>query len=416
LRDPFLGVAARGQPCPRHHLGDALAGFLDARRLRRALLEFRLALAIGAAATERGTFGKDLAVVFIVAARPIVTRFAARMFLPIGSTLGPLTRTIEFRTILTGTILARTRKPRTLFAATVVARSIKARLVKIPGISTGGTGIAPAAILALLPRLGIAALGAISIILARATIPSVALAIRGTASELLVAAEFSFWPIATRTITVTWRSRTKGTSPTRAIAVLTKTFTTRRIRPLVAKFLLGKARRRTGVSAVTVAIPARGAIITIKVRAISTRLERTLLAISILARAKIFPFTAIRTIAARAVVAVETRPRRIAEIPARRTITTITLAGIGLAGTRIGFLAKRSRAVGFPRIGTPFTVAIALARKTTFGEFFLGSPRSPGSAFASAGAALAAAWTIAPAAGIVVFVVIAGHEWSLGYR
>ena len=42
LRDPFLGVAARGEAGARHHLGDALAGFLFARRLRRALVEFRL--------------------------------------------------------------------------------------------------------------------------------------------------------------------------------------------------------------------------------------------------------------------------------------------------------------------------------------------------------------------------------------
>jgi hypothetical protein len=155
LRDPFLGIAPRGQASAGDHLGDALAGFLDARRLRRALVEFRLALTVSATAAERRTFCKNLAVVLVLAARPIVTRFAARMLLPIGAAFGPsrvavaipLTRTIEFRAIL-----ARTGKARTLLATTVVARPVKARLVEIARTVTGGTGIAFAAILALLPR------------------------------------------------------------------------------------------------------------------------------------------------------------------------------------------------------------------------------------------------------------------------
>src|ERR1700730_3313379 len=72
LHDPFLGVAARGQPCPRHHLGDALAGFLFARRPRRTPL-VRLALAVFAAAAEWRTFYKELAVVFVVAAGAVRT-------------------------------------------------------------------------------------------------------------------------------------------------------------------------------------------------------------------------------------------------------------------------------------------------------------------------------------------------------
>src|ERR1700736_3908630 len=153
LHDPFLGVAARGQPCPRHHLGDPLSGFLFARRPRRAFVEIRRALAIGAAAAERRALGEDLAVVLIVAARPVGIAiegpgFAARMLLP-GAT--PFARTLEFRTILAGavelgpftkraitlgtipvgTILARARKPRTLIAAAIFTRFVVTRLVEI---------------------------------------------------------------------------------------------------------------------------------------------------------------------------------------------------------------------------------------------------------------------------------------------
>src|ERR1700737_3647824 len=157
LHDPFLGVAARGQPCPRHHLGDALAGFLFARRSRRTAL-VRRTLAIGAAAAERGGVGKYLAVFFVVAARPIGiaakgSRIAARMLLP-GAT--PFARTLEFRavvagtietgTITLGTILARARKPRTLIAAAILARFVvtglvKARLVEISCAIAGGPRI-----------------------------------------------------------------------------------------------------------------------------------------------------------------------------------------------------------------------------------------------------------------------------------
>src|ERR1700688_4466334 len=114
LHDPFLGVAARGQPRPRQHLGDALAGFLFTRRPRRAPLVGR-ALAIGATAAERRTLGENLAVVLVVAARPV--GIAARMLLPGGAGFA---RTLELRTIL-----ARTRKPRTLVAAAVLARFVK---------------------------------------------------------------------------------------------------------------------------------------------------------------------------------------------------------------------------------------------------------------------------------------------------
>ncbi len=152
LRDPFLGVAARGEAGAGHHLGDALAGFLDLGRLRSALFEFGFALTVSTTAAERRTLGKNLAVVLVLAARPIVTRFAARMFLPVGAAFRALARTIELRAIAGGTIFARTREARTFLAAAIVARAIKSRLVEIARTVPGWTGIALAAILALLPR------------------------------------------------------------------------------------------------------------------------------------------------------------------------------------------------------------------------------------------------------------------------
>ena len=291
--------------------------FLTLRRLRRALFEFRLALAIGAAAAERRTLGEDLAVVLVVAARPIVgSRFAARMLLPVGAAFGPLGADDRISDDPRGTILARTRKPRTLIAAAVVARLVEARLVEIPRAIAGGTGIALAAILALLPRLGIAAIGAIAKILARA-------AIRRTAREFLVAAEFSLGPIATRRSPSRGGRALKGRSPRGRSPSLRKPSPRGVYGRLSPNFL--SAKRDAGRASL-VAIPARRAIVAIEVRAIAARRERTLLAISILARAKILPLTAIRPIAARAVDRrVETgdcrEARRIAEIPARRTIT-----------------------------------------------------------------------------------------------
>ena len=65
----------------------------SARRARRAPVEFRLALAIGAAAAERRTFCENLAVVLVLATRPIGEApcdraLAARMLLPVGAALG----------------------------------------------------------------------------------------------------------------------------------------------------------------------------------------------------------------------------------------------------------------------------------------------------------------------------------------
>src|SRR5882724_5229175 len=153
LHDPFLGVAARGKARPRHHLGNALAGFLFARRPRRTP-PVRLALAILAAAAERRTFYKDLALVFVVAAGPIARsirrlRVAARMFLPgTPAFAGAIKlRPLAKWAITLGTILARARKARTLIAAAVLARLVvtrlvEARLVKISGAVAGRTRIA----------------------------------------------------------------------------------------------------------------------------------------------------------------------------------------------------------------------------------------------------------------------------------
>jgi hypothetical protein len=168
LHDPFLGVAPRGKTCPRHHLGDALAGFLFARGPRRTPL-VRLALTVLAAAAERRTFYKDLAVVFVVAAGPIGgsiggLRIAARMFLP---RTAAFAWTIELRPlakrpITLGTVLARARKTRPLIAAAVltrfvVTRLVEAGLVKISDALTWRTRIASGMVrragVALLPRL-----------------------------------------------------------------------------------------------------------------------------------------------------------------------------------------------------------------------------------------------------------------------
>ena len=116
---------------------------------------------------------------------------------------------------------------------------------------------------------------------------------------------------------------------------------------------------------------------------------------------------AISEIAAGAIIPVEAL-RTVAEIPARRTIVVaVALAGVGLAPTRIRLLAKRPRTVGLSGIGTP--LAVVLPSKPALGELLFRPPRRPGAAFT-------AERPVTPAAGIVVFVVIAGHEWSLRCR
>src|SRR6266851_2913635 len=358
LYDPFLGVAARGETGPRHHLGDALAGFLFARGPRRTPL-VRLALAVFAAAAERRAFYEDLAVVFVVAAGPVGRsirglRIAARMLLP-GTPpfawtikLRPLTK----RPITLGTILARARKTRALIAAAVltrfvVTRLVKARLVKVSGALTWRTRIASGMVrrtgVALLPRFGFTSIR--PEILARAAIPPVALAIRRAAREFLVAAKFSLRTIAARPVAVL----AKAFAARRVGSLLTAAFP-RCIRFLVAEFPVSELPGRTLVAAVVAA--------------------RT-----------IIPVEALRT---RRVAIITARSVSIA---ARRR--AFAFAGIGFARARIGLLAIGFAAVGLGGIGLASVglggvgplLAVALAGEIALGEFLVGPARRAGAAF-----------------------------------
>ena len=229
LRDPFLGIAARGKAGAGHHLGDALAGFLDAWRLRRALVEFRLALAIGAAAAERRTLCENLAVVLVLATRPIVTRFAARMLLPVGAAFAASARTVDRvgrssagdpRANAKSADAPR-RRGRRAAGQSAACRNCAHRRGRdgqsrsprssrfCHGLSTDRHR------------------GRRTKILARATIGR-------TARELLVTAKFSLRPIATGAIAITRRPGAKRPIATRTVAVLAKAFATRRIGPLLA--------------------------------------------------------------------------------------------------------------------------------------------------------------------------------------
>ncbi len=122
--------------------------------------------------------------------------------------------------------------------------------------------------------------------------------------------------------------------------------------PLVAEFLFAETRCGPGI----VAVAARRTVVAIEVRAVATRRIRALVAATVFARFERTLFTVAtarwtggkRPVAAGAIIIpVKTGPRRIAEIPARRTVA-VALAGVGLAATRIGLFVERSRAVGFP--------------------------------------------------------------------
>ncbi|HEY7006263.1 MAG TPA: hypothetical protein VH392_07225, partial [Sphingomicrobium sp.] len=262
--------------------------------------------------------------------------------------------------------LARPRKPRAILAAAIVPRAVEARLVEMARALAGGPGIAPAAVIALLPRLVFTALGAVAKLLARPTRESLLAIARGSIA--------------------------KGTVATRPIAVLPETFSARRVGTLVAELLVLKPPGWARVIPVT--SRRAGVTIPIKVRPIAARLERALLAIAILTLAEILARAtiagvalaisgvafAISEIATGTVVPVEARPRPIAKIPARRTIIAIALAGIGL-------LAKRFCPSGLPGIGTPLA-AVVPGAEPALGELLLRSPRRPRAALASAGVAL----------------------------
>src|SRR5258705_357425 len=100
-----------------------------------------------------------------------------------------------------------------------------------------------------------------------------------------------------------------------------------------------------------------------------------------------------RTIAKPAVAA---RTRRVTKIAARR---------IAVAFPGVGLLAVRSRALRLAGIRPPLAIAVAALAlaKPALGEFLLRPARS-------AGTALAPGRTVTPAAGIIVFVVVPGHE------
>jgi hypothetical protein len=117
----------------------------------------------------------------------------------------------------------------------------------------------------------------------------------------------------------------------------------------------------------------------ITVRAIPARLIRALVAATLVARPK---RTLLTLIASRGPVgkrSVTTRTRRVTVFAARRTI------------------------LAFSRIRPP--LALRLARKTAFGELLPRAPRNPR-------AALAAGRAVASAPGVVVFIIVAGHERS----
>jgi hypothetical protein len=243
---------------------------------------------------------------------------------------------------------------------------------------------------AFLPGLGLATVRAVALAIPRGAfaIPATEIlartSVRCTARKLLVAAKLSLGTIATGTVTVTRRPCTIGAISLRpisleTIAVLAETFAARGIgsflatavprcvRFLVTEFPVGKSRGRAGIAAIL----ARGGAL----------------------------FAA----------------RRIIPVEARRG--ALTLAGVGLARTRIGLFAIGLVTIRLDGIGTP--LAIAFAGKATFGELLLRTPGGPRAALAASGtaltlarAALAVARPITPAAGIIVFVVIAGHEGS----
>src|SRR4051812_28880995 len=122
LRDHLLGVAARGEARTREHLGDTLAGLLrlDLFLAARPPLGITIALAIGAAAAEGRTLLEDPALIFVFARWTIGgTRFAAGMLVPVGTALGTLARTIEFRAI------AAAIEPRTIIAWTIELGTIE---------------------------------------------------------------------------------------------------------------------------------------------------------------------------------------------------------------------------------------------------------------------------------------------------
>jgi tRNA(adenine34) deaminase len=317
-----------------------------------------------------------------LSARPVEFAFAA--FLPVAVTVPRVAvaippRAVKLRTISTielrplaerpiatgpvtlHPVLASARKPRAFVTATLVARTVKAWLVETRPLVAVAT-------FALLPRLGLAARRTVAEVLARAV------------AEFAVG-ETSLAALATRRTITTIEFRTVAAIELRAISARLEvpllaifTIEPRRARP-ISKFPVGETafaalatRRSIAIELWTVAL--------LEFRAIPARLE--------------IPLFATGT-----VVAVE----------ARRARPVAKIA----AGCGVVIPAARRTAVAVAAIGP--LAALALA-KPALGELLL---RSAG----GAGTALAAGRTVTPAAGIVVFVVVAGHErshfgWSNG--
>jgi hypothetical protein len=229
--------------------------------------------------------------------------------------------------------------------------------------------------------------------LAIAAVVPVALTIRRTSREFPLAIELSLRTIATARRTVGKLSLTTPSLTTslgsRAFAAVAKTLAagrigslltvpvTRRVGLSLAELSLGGSRRRTGSAA----------IVTIEPRPVSARLESALLAVAS-ARGPVRK----RPIATGALIPAETR---LVAIGAARSVTVVATARRPAlaegAPVAIGFAAK--------------ILAKILAAKAAFGELLLRTSRC-------AGTALGAGRPIAPAAGIVVFVAVAGHERS----
>jgi hypothetical protein len=115
------------------------------------------------------------------------------------------------------------------------------------------------------------------------------------------------------------------------------------------------------------------------VRAVPARRVRAFVAATVFTRPEraFFTLTASRgAIRKRAITA---RTRRIAVVAARRTIVAVA------------------------SVGAPF--ALSLGGEAALGEFLLRPPGNARAAFAARG-------TVAPTPGVVVFIVVAGHERS----
>jgi hypothetical protein len=190
--------------------------------------------------------------------------------------------------------------------------------------------------------------------------------------------------IAAGTIGVTRRPRTIGPVTARPVAILAETFSARRVRSLLAGAILARAKILVGFTIWPVTTPGS---IPFEPRPVAFGAPRR----CVVARTKIV---------ARFMIGPITTPRGIPVEP--RSVT--------LAPTRRGAIALAKWAA-FTVAGKGALFAIALPGKILASEAALGELLFRASG--SAGTALAARRPVTPAAtGIVVFIVVAGHEQS----